>query len=372
MSSRLDLGPADLDRLEDALEDLELNDRLDAANDGAFDDDPVAQRLVEYRALLQLSREAMPLEDVPAGLLDGVLAQARQSAAAGAAAGAPVPSFWARWRLSLWVPTLAFAGSAALLLIVLVPGRSAESPTVASADAQVAKQEERSEAPSAAADRSVEPRIAMAEPEPDADADEAQRGAGLAIGERAPDPAPARAAPPADYGGAEPSKRRKAASGSSTSGSSTAGARPAPATTKPSPKPTPSVPNALPNAPGGASKGKADPMPEPVAVEDEKKSKKDDGVDLWPEINRADADRRGGGCGLAKMRYENLRKAGDSRVRARALAGLGLCEAADGSMSTAKKLFAQARAADPDVSGFIDTELARIEGARDPSPQSAE
>ena len=58
MSSRLDLTPADLDRLEDALEDLELSSALDDAQG----DDPVAQRLSEYREILRIGREAMPLE----------------------------------------------------------------------------------------------------------------------------------------------------------------------------------------------------------------------------------------------------------------------------------------------------------------------
>ncbi len=354
MSSRLELGPADLDRLEDALEDLERELDPDA-------DDPVAQRLVEYRALLQLSREAMPLEEVPAGVLDGVLAQARQAAAAGAVAATPAPSFWARWRLSVWVPSLAFAGSAALLLLVLVPKQGDEPVAVAQADRDVAKQEaEGSATPSAASPveqaAGADQRLAFADPAAeavlDADAEEPARGDGLSIGERAPDPAPPGAIdeePSAD----EPKGKkadRKAAGSTAPSSSGAGGASP------PQTK--------LPSAPG-PSKAKPSPKPEPTvdpAKEDEKQANEE--AELWSEIARADSDRRGGGCGLAKMRYDKLRKTDDSRVRARALAGLGLCEAAADSMSTAKKLFAQARAADPGVSGFIDTELARLESAR--------
>src|SRR5690606_29471446 len=112
---------------------------------------------------------------------------------------------------------------------------------------------------------------------------------------------------------------------------------------------------------------------------DEKAQSKNDAPDLWPEIGRADADRRGGSCGLAKMRYDKARKADDARVRARALAGLGLCAMAEGDAGTAKKLFAQARAADPGVSGFIDRELAAQDEPRanaaeqdDPPQQSLE
>ena len=143
-------------------------------------------------------------------------------------------------------------------------------------------------------------------------------------------------------------------------------------------KPAPKAPTSS----GGTSKGKNEPGPDPLGGVDPEPSdadqgeKKADAADLWSEIARADADRRGAGCGLAKMRYDKLRKADDARVRARALAGAGLCAAASDDMTTAKKLFAQARAADPDVSSFIDGELARLEGSRtnmaDPAPQAAD
>jgi hypothetical protein len=376
MSSHVSLGPADLDRLEDALEDLELGEGLLEDSELAADD-PVAQRLVEYRQILQWSRQALPLEEVPAGLLDGVLAQARQAAAAGAAAVAPKPSFWARWRLSVWVPTLAFAGSAALLLLVLVP--KDEEPGKAATMARAPGAESKADAK-----READGRLASAEPDGTADVrdgeGEAVRGDGLAIGERAPDPAaappaavqpppieaPAEEQAPADadeLGTDERSKRRKstAASGSATTG--TAGARPHQA------PPEPKAPTSA-----GGSKGKPSPTPDPLVDDEPSKTNKGDvgGEDPWPEITRADADRRGGSCGLAKMRYDKLRKVDDPRVRARALAGLGLCEAVADSMGTAKKLFAQARAADPDVSGFIDSELATLEDARadayDPGP----
>jgi hypothetical protein len=362
MSSRLELGPADLDRLEDALEDLELRPALELEAD-----DPVAQRLVEYRALLQLGRRALPLEEVPTGLLDGVLAQARQAVAA-AATVAPKPSFWARWRLGTWVPTLAFAGSAALLLLVLVPKGEAPAPTAVA-------QSEPSAPPMAAAEpRASDERLAIAQlgRRDEAKQDEdALRGAGVAIGERAPEAEPA---PPVEEPEPEPAvdleaqavtngagRRKAVAPGQGNAGGATGSP----------PKPTSKAP---PTSSGG--KGKNDAKPDPLGA-DPTPQKKDDkaaGEDLWPEISRADADRRSGSCGLAKMRYDKLRKADDPRVRARALAGLGLCEAAAGDLATAKKLFDQARAADPDVSVFIDGELATLERARadDPSPQAAD
>lgn len=377
MSSRLDFSPADLDRLEDALEDLEL-----ASAPGELSgDDPVAQRLSEYRELMLLARDAMPLEDVPAGLLDGVIAKARQAAAAAPAAAAPAPSFWSRWRLGVWVPALAFAGSAALLLVMLVPKGSepAGAEVAAAQHGGASKESAKADAKAEAADG----RLASAEPARQEEGSLAEgelRGGGVAIGERAPEPAPALVEPSAEQAdapnddeaapAAEAPLRRKDASGDKDMPlpGATAG-------TKPAPK--------APATSGGSTKGKSEPSPDPLGGvdtgkrdEDQAPEKKTDGGDLWSEISRADADRRGGSCGLAKMRYDKLRKADDARVRARALAGAGLCAAASDDMTTAKKLFAQARAADPDVSSFIDGELARLEGARtnaaDPMPQAAD
>lgn len=369
MSGRLDLTPADLDRLEDALEDLELS----SASDEPSADDLVAQRLTEYRELMVLARDAMPLEDVPAGLLDGVIAEARQAAAVAPAAAAP-PSFWSRWRLSVWVPALAFAGSAALLLVMLVPTRNeAPSAEVAAAAPDDARKAE------AKADAKADGRLALAEPmrqEEGALAEDEVRAGGVVIGERAPEPAAAaqpsgdaaeQAEAPSDDAAA--SQRQKAASGGK--GTSLPGALAEP---KPAPKAPPGA--------GTSAKGKKEPSPDPLGGSDTGKRDEDDAQqekktgDSWSEISRADADRRSGSCGLAKMRYDKLRKLDDPRVRARALAGAGLCAAASDDPSTAKKLFEQARAADPGVSGFIDDELARLEGARtnasDPAPRAGD
>lgn len=368
MSGRLDLTPADLDRLEDALEDLELS----SASDEPSADDLVAQRLTEYRELMVLARDAMPLEDVPAGLLDGVIAEARQAAAMAPAAAAP--SFWSRWRLSVWVPALAFAGSAALLLVMLVPTRNeAPSAEVAAAAPDDARKAE------AKADAKADGRLALAEPmrqEEGSLAEDEVRAGGVVIGERAPEPAAAaqpsgdgeeQAEAPSDDAAA--SQRQKAASGGK--GTSLPGALAEP---KPAPKAPPSA--------GTSAKGKKEPLPDPLGGSDTGKRDENDAQqekktgDSWSEISRADADRRSGSCGLAKMRYDKLRKLDDPRVRARALAGAGLCAAASDDPSTAKKLFEQARAADPGVSGFIDDELARLEGARtnasDPAPRAGD
>ena len=72
---------AQLDLLEDAIEDLEQEGALDRWL--ADDPDPaLRERLEDYRSLLEASREAMPIEEVPGGLLDDVIAQAHQAAPA--------------------------------------------------------------------------------------------------------------------------------------------------------------------------------------------------------------------------------------------------------------------------------------------------
>ena len=74
-------SPAELDLLEDALEDLEQEGALERW----LEDDTspaLRERLEGYRSLLVASRDAMPLEDVPQGVLDEVFAEARRAAAA--------------------------------------------------------------------------------------------------------------------------------------------------------------------------------------------------------------------------------------------------------------------------------------------------
>ncbi|MEM9454489.1 MAG: hypothetical protein AAGF11_09935 [Myxococcota bacterium] len=383
MSSRLDLSPEQLDRLEDALEDLEQG-----PPPSTEDDDAVAQRLVEFRELLQLSREAMPLQEVPAGVLDGVLAEARQVAVA-SPASAERRSWWSRWRLGIWLPTLAFAGSAALLLVMLLPlgADQAEpaSPSTVAAD-QVAS------APAEQATESDDRRLADAEPlrrrgesrrssgqsaaQGDALGQSAARGEGVVIGERGPPlvpgsvPAPATSEPePEPY--AEDTAEQRSARKSSGSSS------------KPAPKPKSKSKSAsrptkpAPGAGGGKSKaggkGNSGGLPLPSGGKNDKKNKapaepsKPSQADLWPEVLEGDALRRQGNCGLAKMRYRKARKAEQPPVRARALAGEGLCEYVEDRFGKAKKLFAQARAADSGVGGFIEAELSQIEQAQAPA-----
>ena len=175
-----DLGPGELDLLEDALEELELDGALERWT--AQELEPrVSGRLLDYRNVLAAAREALPLEDVPGGVLDDVLAQARQAAAAPAAAVAAVSEpWWTRLRRSFMVPALALAGTAALVLWVFDPKDQAnigQAPAAerASAVRAEAGESKREQAPATAAAPTVAPTEAPAAArELEADAQDAE------------------------------------------------------------------------------------------------------------------------------------------------------------------------------------------------------
>jgi len=252
------------------------------------------------------------------------------------------------------VPALAFAGSAALLLVMLWPANE-DSPDTLATPATVAQadQENGVATPSATApDTSKDGRLADAmlskeEPQdPLGLGGDFQRGQGLAIGEREPEPVAEEevALPPASV--RKPTRAR--ASGGSANKKSVAPGKGA----------------SLPSAPkGGGALPTEQPEPLDYGDDDEVEGKKDKGGDLWVEIFEGDQQRRAGNCGLAKMRYDKAHKSDDDKVRARALAGKGLCETLAGREGPAGKLFKQARAADPGVGGFIDAELTNLEQA---------
>lgn len=342
MSSRIQLGPAQLDRIEDALEDLESMplDELDL-------DDVVGRELVEYRELLQLGREAMPLQEVPAGLLDGVLEEARRAAAQGTPA--PRASWWSRLRMGVWVPTLAFAGSAAALLVLLWPAAEPDAgkdDTVARAEPALA---EPLATPVEGGVRLADAEASKAEQAADPfDRMQAQRGDGMVIGSRdAPSiaeesPAEAEAADDEEAEPLPPAKPTRSARAKGTASSKSSG----------------SAVGGIPGAPAPPP-----PEPEPKAKPKTDKKAEDAGSELMGEVIEGDRARAAGNCGLAKMRYDKARTSEDRHVRARALAGKGLCEAAAGNANKAKKLFEQARAADAGVDSFIQAGLAGLDGA---------
>lgn len=377
-----EFSPVQLDALEDALEDLELTGiPLEFQDDAA-----VSGRLSQYRDLLQLSREALPSVDVPAGVLDSVLAAARDEAELPSVASSPRPEasgesktpWWKR--LSLWVPGLAVAASAALVLVMvqgtLSDAESADA-TVATADAPqsaVSKTGvlERNNELQAAAEPLADPteedeRFGLGAAESrgrlrgsaavdqgagdfEDDAEEAKSEADVdapAAAMPSEDPQPTdkviydkdKGAPP------QPAKERKAKpskpSPSRSSGKKQDAPKPMPA---PRPKSEPSS-----KVPGGAAGGVV--VPDPTG-----------------DLSSADGNRRKGRCSSARSVYRGLLDHGDANIRARALAGLGLCALSDGDEEAADAYFSRARKADSGIGGFISRERDEAE----PTPQQAQ
>jgi len=391
-----EFSPVQLDALEDALEDLELS-----GIPMEFEDDiAVSGRLSEYRDLLQLSREALPSVDVPSGVLDSVLAAARDEAALPAVGASPRPDGSAHaqtpwWkRASLWIPGLAVAASAALVLVMVQGTLSDAEPadaTMAKADASAKKTAPHS---GLLLERGDELRAAA---EPLADPSEAEDersglGASLSRGrlrgsaaagrtgkdskaviEEAADDAeapsaampnaPAAEVVPADAeptdpeptdkviydkskGAAPASKERNArdANPSKASPSRTSGKKQGP-----KPKPEPKKPESKAPAPGGgAAEGASVPKPS-------------------EGLSAADGNRRKGRCTAARTVYRGLVDHSDAKIRARALAGLGLCALAEGDDKVADAYFSRARKADSGIGSFISRER----DAPEESPQQA-
>jgi hypothetical protein len=140
-----DWSPDELDRLEDALALLG-----EPEGRGEIDELPVKlrERLGEYEAIVALAREAMPLEDVPPGVLDGILAEARRVEASAPPRRDRGPGLWERLRRSFALPGLALAGTAAFLLWAVRPvdeqpvsqGMSEASPSPAAMRAEEARE----------------------------------------------------------------------------------------------------------------------------------------------------------------------------------------------------------------------------------------
>jgi tetratricopeptide (TPR) repeat protein len=291
-----DFDPRQLDALEDALEDLEIDGDL-AGLELAPE---LLERLAEYQQVLALTRDAFPLDDPPEGLLDGVLAEARE-----VARNAPVITpvarggwrrAWDRWRGSV-VPFAALASAAALVLWIARPGDPHELAVVDSP-----KSEAKEDAPS-------EPAM------PERDSAEA---AGSAAKSEVPQLEPSEVAeiePPSEPSPTpeqpKPTKRKSTASGSGAAA-----------------PPTPAV------------------APDPVTP-----LSKDD---AWSDLERADAARRKGDCDRARTIYEKVIAASSqANATAQAKAGIGLCFEQDGKASKASEFFDQARASNPGIDAWI-------------------
>ncbi len=312
-----ELRPDELDRVEDALELLEVA--------GIDDPSPVVrERLGEFRRILQLSRTALPLVEVPHGLLDRVMLEARHAAELPVVApvagepAAPQPGFWAKLRRFALLPGVALAGAAALVLIMVE--RNDASPVATSA-----KQDQ----------------VAKLEPAADARASEASRSAGGPL--LSPEPEAAARAP-----------------GSAATG--VAGEVTAAPTPASPPPPAVVMPSAADEAKPKLAKERGeleDAAPMEESVTDPKADPADGNTPRWDIIARGDRARHKGDCGGARTEYELALGDTDARVRARAHAGLGLCSAAEGSRAAADSAYKAARELDPEITGFIETERPR-------------
>lgn len=314
--------PAELDLLEDALEDLEQ----DGAIERWLDDEPrpdLRERLEDYRILLEASREAMPMVDVPEGLLDDVIEEARKAAATPSLTVTSTTSWWTRLRRSVLVPALALAGTAMLVLWIGRPEDQvatvdapvpAETPSLAEADEAPPAAAAKPDDASAPATATPSAQSAAAPPPADGvDADE-EVGAVEAKQEPAPEPEPELAKDLDD----------KAAEGSlSTFGEA----------------PTEAQKRAGAGAGGAAPAGPASGR--------------------WDLISLGDRARNAGDCIAARDEYSLALEDDDPRVRARALAGIGLCNAMDGDDPAAEANFERARELDDGIDGFIESQRQR-------------
>jgi hypothetical protein len=327
-----ELGPHELDLLEDALEELELPGALDRWSEDELDP-RVRERLASYRSILTATREALPLEDVPTGVLDGVLAQARQAAAvAPVTVDAGRASWWSRLRHGFMVPVLALAGTAALVLWVFDPYAQGEleplAPAGTAADAKVVARLEQAEPERAQVEHRQEKATPAASPAEGAKdvAGEVSNADEELAAEAPVDAAKGPALEPTVPGASDDDKPRLGSLGDAPNAALGGAAGTAPAQQK-----------------AGGSAGPA--------------------AGRWDIVSRGDRARQSGDCVAARDEYAVALEDDEPRVRARAFAGLGLCDAAAGDEASADANYERARALDDAIGGFIDSQKERSRGA---------
>ncbi len=304
------LGPDELDRLEDALEGLEALDDLRDPSEA------VSTRLADFQFILQASREALPLVEVRPGILDGVLSEARMSATdrlTPAAEPPPANSFWSRVRKAWLVPSLAVAGSAALVLILVKP-LAGGSPQLESTGAVASKQGPSPTQGQAA--QSPAPTSDLANGSDSLSKTEAVAGQGSADGA----PAPPAAAPETRAGVLEENEAQRDARQAAE--------------------------------PEVVSELDADPAPDDAEAKNNELAGPTAG---WNAIELGDSAREGGDCFTARNHYARALDDGNDSVRARAYVGMGLCKRSDGSTAAAEEYFDKARELDEDAVKFADT-----------------
>ncbi|HEY0133191.1 MAG TPA: hypothetical protein VGB85_03900 [Nannocystis sp.] len=366
LGKQSEFSPEELDRLEDALErwtsaDLDpLSKDLSTGLSSGPEDSSLAPhlraRLEDYRSLLAMTRDELPMEDVPDGLLASVLAEAHASAQPRtrpvtrrelAPAG---PGLWERLRRSMLLPGFALAGSAALLLWVVQPSSDATLgddevllERTAQTPAQLSRPLDASPAPAAAeAPRLEQNRLAA--PELDAAAD---------------DKADAQA--PAEAAGGSPATAPADAPGSPDSLDPLAEAE-LKDLAKSDRVPTKKT----------SKKVLAEPIETYPGLDDVPMAEGVDKEALRDTIDKADGARRKGGCTEAMSLYlEAMHMSGANSERARARAGYGLCLSSQGRDDTADKYFDAARALSPAIDAWIKRERGDGPSRKAPAKPSA-
>ncbi|GEM_PF-4464238 len=409
-------SPPELDRLEDALERLGRFDRGEWADDLPTN---IQQRLQEYRNVLSLTRAALPIESVADDVLVGVLDQARQAVTNPSVASdvrgpsQERPTARTSWfRHKFWVPLLALAGTAALVLVVVRPGvdRNAVIKDMTRAPEASAVREEPSPAATRGAkleaDAYNQP-VAEAVPAPsearsglsgDDTTPRAQAGTEAQKDMRGPSPFPgsdgrartkgarknerlegfgsvgsAANVPAGESSVSLTEAEEKSRGRSGASMESLRDDAPADATRPPSSSSSPS--NRAASSPSSPSKpvasspsplerkstqtaGAAEsaaPAPAPSPDTDQV-ARTDDTP--WPTLQHADTQRRNGRCDLARAAYRRLLRH-QGEVLARAHAGLGLCDEREANHTAAAQSYARARTAWSSIDRFIASERAR-------------
>lgn len=337
-------SPAELDRLEDALERWTAED----LEDGHLDHEDssleprMRERLESYRDLLAMTRAELPMEEVPEGLLAGVLAEAARGGVKAErevkVAAAVRVGFWERLRRSMLLPGVALAGSAALLLWAVQPGiddspekkfdtqisstapaRLAPGPAPAPAAAQEPEpivESKRDERPAEAEEKAAPPTDIDADAKPELEADDM------------PDPAKAR---PADAkgGGGSKLKSKKAE---------------------------------MPGAPSEYLPGIDDVPTDTGADKDE----------LRDTLEIADQARRKGRCADAiKIYLSAMNMSGPANERAQARAGYAMCLQQQGDDVKATKYYEAASKLSPSIDAWVKRERGESSPKKAPAKPSS-
>lgn len=326
-------SPAELDRLEDALERWTDEDVESVPEDSSLTP-RMRERLESYRDLLTLTRAELPMEEVPDGLLAGVFAEAARGAAAPQReikVEAARVGFWERLRRSMLLPGVALAGSAALLLWAVQPGDDApaslELQAANTAPARLAP----GPSPSPAAAQEPESPASLADTKSEArkeqPADEAF--------------APAAAPPPAAVQAEEIKEKGDMRSGA-----------------------------------GGSKKAKKAEMPAPDAylpgLEEVTSDASADKDELRDTLEQADKARRKGRCAEANKLYmAALGMAGPRDEQAQVRAGYALCLQSLGEDATATRYFEAASKLSPSIESWIRRERGDSSPKKSPAKPSS-